>query len=257
MPVNRRFWLVLVTQNQRLLIIHSPRLPLILGVVDLAKDVSLLIADIPGLIEGASEGKGLGDDFLRHIERTSVLLHLIDAYQDDIVEAYKTIQNELASYRIDLSNKPQVVALTKIEGLDDEIVADRLRELKKVVPKTTQLFAISSASKQNVRELLFALHKVVALQRAEAEAAREDEIPVIRLEEDPHWVIEKVDGGWQVIGQKIERFTRRTDLEDFHGEQRLRDIMRKMGIMRELQRKGIMPGDRIIIGKDPIGEFEY
>lgn len=228
-----------------------------LGVVDIADDASLLIADIPGLIEGASEGKGLGDDFLRHVERTSVLLHLIDSYQDDITEAYKTIQHELASYEVDLSSKPQIVALTKIDGLDEEIVSDRLKELKKAVPKGTQLFAISSSSKQNVRELLFALHAMVVKERQATEVASEAALPVIRLEEDPHWVVEQVDGGWRVVGQKIERFARRTDFSDYHGEQRFRDIMRKMGIMRELQRKGIMPGERILIGKEPICEFEY
>lgn len=228
-----------------------------LGVVDVAKGTSLLIADIPGLIEGASEGKGLGDDFLRHIERTSVLLHLIDAYQNDIKEAYITIQNELSSYQVDLSTKPQVVALTKIEGLDDDIVQDRLKELKKLAPKGTQVFAISAKSKQNVRELLFALSKIVQAEKAEAEAAVKEELPVIRLEEDPHWVVEQTDNGWLVKGQKIERFAKRTDFGDVHGEQRLRDIMRKMGIMRELQRKGIMPGDNVTIGEAAIGKLEY
>jgi len=228
-----------------------------LGVVSVAKDQSLLMADIPGLIEGASEGKGLGDDFLRHIERTCVLLHLIDAYQDDIATAYQTIQHELASYRIDLSDKPQIVALTKIDGLDDEIIADRLKELKKLVPKGTQLFAISAKSKQNLRELLFALHAAVTKERAAQAEATEKEVPVIRLEEDPHWVVERTDEGWQVKGQKIERFARRTNFDDIHGEQRLRDIMRKMGIMRELQRKGIMPGELISIGEHEIGRIEY
>lgn len=228
-----------------------------LGVVDVAKDTSLLIADIPGLIEGASEGKGLGDDFLRHVERTSVLLHLVDAYQDDVAEAYQTIQHELASYQVDLSSKPQIVALTKIDGLDDEIIEDRITELQTVAGKNTTFYAISSKSKQGVKELLFALHAMVVEQRKHAEENESPSIPVIRLEEDSHWHIEQIDGGWLVQGQKIERFARRTDFSDMHGEQRFRDIMRKMGITRELQRKGIMPGDTIVIGKEKVGELTY
>ena len=230
-----------------------------LGVVDVSKAHSLLIADIPGLIEGASEGKGLGDDFLRHIERTSVILHLIDAYQADIVTAYRTIQHELASYQVDLSKKPQIVALTKIEGLDEEMVQDRISELKKIVPRTTAVYAISALSKQGVPELLYALSAKVEKQAAKTAKAKEDnkELPVIRLSEDPHWVIEKVGEHWLVKGQKIERFARRTDFADVHGEQRIRDIMRKMGIMRELQKKGLEAGQKIIIGEDKFGGFKF
>lgn len=83
-----------------------------LGVVDVDKKSSLLFADIPGLIEGAAEGKGLGDEFLRHVERTAVLVHLVDAYNEDVAQAYQTIQDELKAYKVDLSTRPQVVALT-------------------------------------------------------------------------------------------------------------------------------------------------
>ncbi|NCU38740.1 GTPase ObgE, partial [Candidatus Saccharibacteria bacterium] len=92
-----------------------------LGVADI-DDGTLLIADIPGLIEGASEGKGLGDAFLRHIERTGVLLHLIDGYSDDIVKSYQAIRNELSAYSQELVTRPEVVALTKTEGLDEELI---------------------------------------------------------------------------------------------------------------------------------------
>lgn len=228
-----------------------------LGVVDVDKKHSLLIADIPGLIEGASEGKGLGDDFLRHVERTSVLLHLIDSYQENVADAYKTIQQELASYEVDLSKKPQLIALTKVEGLDDEIIADHIKQLKIVAPKQTKILAISSQSKQGVKELLYALQNIVQTQHKKATEKTKHELPVITLKDDPHWVIEKHDEFWLVSGQKIERFARRTDFNDEHGVQRFRDIMRKMGIMRELQRKGMNPGELIRIGKQNLAEFEY
>ncbi len=230
-----------------------------LGVVDIDKESSLLFADIPGLIEGASKGKGLGDEFLRHVERTRVLLHLVDAYQDDIAGAYTTIQAELAAYKIDLSDRPQLVLLTKIDGLDEEIVADRLIELKKLVPKGTQLQAISSQSKMGLNELLFAVKKMVTKERTRLAESKdpEDSIPVLTLPTVDAWKVTKTDGGFVVTGRKIERFAYRTEFTSFHGQQRLRDIMKKMGIMHELRRQGIEADEKIIIGKPAIGTLEY
>lgn len=230
-----------------------------LGVVDVADGDSLLIADIPGLIAGASQGKGLGDDFLRHVERTGVLLHLIDSYNDDIAAAFKTIQAELKAYRVDLTKRPQIVALTKVEGLDDEIIADRIGELKKVVPKAVGIMAISSQSKQSIPELLRKLHAVVKQERAEHEVELDpiERLPVLTITDEEAWHIEKLTKGFLVTGKKIERFARRTDFENPHGIQRLRDIMKKMGIMHGLVRQDIAPGDSIRIGKPEIGRLEY
>ncbi len=230
-----------------------------LGVADIDNKTSLLFADIPGLIEGASEGKGLGDEFLRHVERTRVLLHLIDAYHDDISGAYKTIQAELAAYKVNLSDKPQLVVLTKIDGLDAEIVADRLSELKKLVPKSTPLYAISAQSKTGLKELLFAVKKMAAKERAKLAKADDlaEDIPVLTLSNVDAWKVTKTDSGFVVTGKKIERFASRTEFTSFHGQQRLRDIMKKMGIMHELRRQGIEADAKIIIGKPSIGTLEY
>lgn len=230
-----------------------------LGVVDVGDSSSLLVADIPGLIEGASEGKGLGDDFLRHVERTGVLLHLIDAYNDDIAGSFKTIWEELKAYRIDLTKRPHIVALTKIEGLDDEIVEDRLKELKKVVPKGIEVTAISSQSKQNVDELVFKMNKIVQKERAKLQKveAKLEKLPILTISDEEAWNIKKTDKGFTVTGKKIERFARRTDFESFHGTQRLRDIMKKMGIMHGLVREGIEPEQKIQIGDPSLGKIEY
>ena len=225
-----------------------------LGVVDIDDEVSLLFADIPGLIEGAAEGKGLGDDFLRHVERTKVLVHLIDVYQEDIVAAYQTIQNELKAYSIDLSKRPQIVVLNKIDGMDEEMVADSLAKLKKIVPKKTPLYAISAQSKLGVKPLLYSIKEVVLAERAVVEAqAAEEGIPVLRLPEtEDTWQVNQTDKGYEVIGPKIERFARRTDFASSHGTQRLRDILKKTGIMHELVRRGIKPGQKIKIGKNSL-----
>lgn len=228
-----------------------------LGMVDMDKDNSLLFADIPGLIEGASQGKGLGDEFLRHVERTAVLVHLIDIYNDSVADAYTTIQNELKAYKIDLSAKPQIVALSKVEGVDEEIIADRLSELKTVVPKDIPLMAISANSKAGIKELLSAVQAAVMEARKAVSELEEETpaIPVITLKKDDSWTVKKVNDGFKVTGRKIEKFAARTDFDSEHGLQRLRDIMKKMGIMNKLVKDGIEPGDIITIGR--YGKIEY
>lgn len=220
-----------------------------LGVADI-DDGTLLIADIPGLIEGASEGKGLGDAFLRHIERTGVLLHLIDAYSDDVAQSYRAIRNELVAYSPELANRPEVVALTKVEGLDEELVDMQRTALEKVVSNDTPIFAISSAAHAGVTDVLRELRKQVIAWRelaAEDEEDDEAELPVITLEDAPDdaWEVEKVDSAYVVRGKKIEKFARRTNFEQFQAINRLRDIMNKMGISHELYRMGAA-GDSII-----------
>lgn len=226
-----------------------------LGVAD-ADSTSLLIADIPGLIEGASEGKGLGDAFLRHVERTSVLLHLIDAYSNDIAADYSTIRQELAGYSETLVTRPEVVALTKIEGLDADIIEMQKAELEKVVAEGTPVFAISSSAHTGLTDLLRELRrKVDTLAQATADEIEDDdidgEIPVIRLaENDPEsWRVEKHDGEYYVYGAKIEKFARRTNFDEFQNVNRLRDIMKKMGIYHQLVREGAEGNSVIYIGE--------
>lgn len=230
-----------------------------LGVADI-DDGSLLIADIPGLIEGASEGKGLGDAFLRHVERTAVILHLIDAYTDDVAKAYQTIRHELAAYSEDLAERPEVIALTKIEGLDDELIQMQVDALK-TVAGNSPVFAVSSPAHTGLKEVLRELRKeVVAVREAEKEAEAEDEdsgLAVISLNEEKKalaWTVKKITDGdtkvFVVKGHKIEKFARRTQFDNYEGVNRLRDIMKKMGITHALIREGA-EGDSIIrIGLD-------
>jgi GTP-binding protein len=230
-----------------------------LGVVDIDKKHTLLFADIPGLIEGASQGKGLGDEFLRHVERTSTLVHLIDFYGDGVVDAYGTIQKELKEYQVDLSKLPQVVAITKVEGADKKAVNKKIEELKKAVKRGTPVLAISSPSSEGIKELLRAVQKQAEKTKKKTDKlASKDELPVIKfVPSEDDWQIEKIDNSFLVTGKKIERFASRTRFGDYHGEQRLRDIMFKMGIMQELERKGIEPDQRIIFGDPAIGKLKY
>jgi GTP-binding protein len=225
-----------------------------LGVADI-DDGSLLIADIPGLIEGASEGKGLGDAFLRHVERTAVLLHLVDAYSDDAGKAYKTIREELKQYSPELVDRPEVVALTKTEGLDDDIIAMQMDAIRDAATGKVEVFAISSTAHKGTKEVLRALREKVKAARALEHEIEddEDELPVIGLSDGQvasAWKVEKTDDDVFVVsGEKIEKFARRTDFTNYEGVNRLRDIMKKMGVTYELSRAGAKGESTIRIGR--------
>ena len=247
----------------------------------------LLIADIPGLIEGAADGKGLGHDFLRHVERTAVLLHLVDVYNDDAGTAYRTIRHELSRYS-DLADRPEVVALTKCEGVDTEIISMQRESILAVNP-SAEIFAVSSQSGAGLRDLL---RRLLALKRAartthqaarpaagkddltsapvanatpsapeststaESLAPAEDTAPLPVIQLGPAqlsraWQVEKQDDKFIVTGAKIEKFARRTDLSNYASVNRLRDIMKKMGIRAELTSRGATPESIIsIAGKE-------
>lgn len=233
-------------------------------------NTDILIADIPGLIEGASEGKGLGDRFLRHVERTAVLLHLIDVYVDDAGKAYQTIRKELAEYAPELSERPEVVALTKVEGLDKEIIEMQMANVLRVNPEA-EVYAVSASAHVGTTELLRALKEKLK-QAAHVEVAPETEtdseeqsplvkasdklttegsagIPVITLkqkkDEDRAFTVDKENGMFVVRGKKIEKFAVMTDYNNYDSLNRLRDILKKEGIRGELTNKGAV-SDSII-----------
>lgn len=151
-------------------------------------DTSILIADIPGLIEGASEGKGLGDEFLRHVERTKVLLHLVDVYSEDAGKAYKDIRKELENYSAELAERPELVVLTKIEGLDEDIVKMQMSAILADNPQA-KVMAMSSTAHQGTLDVLRELNlmiqeqkKTEAVTEKPEEETEENDIPVITLE---------------------------------------------------------------------------
>ena len=217
-----------------------------LGVTEI-DGFNLLIADIPGLIEGASEGKGLGDAFLRHVERTSVLLHLIDIYEENPDEQYRIIREELKKYQPDLLDRPEIVALTKAEGMDAEMIDFQISKLRKVA-NSSQIFVISSSAHQGLKEVLRALRKQVedfrnSQSEIDANEEENEDIAVISLSQDEinkAWTVNfnEEENIFEVYGEKIEKFARRTNFMNVHGVNRLRDILRRMGIEHELRRMG-------------------
>ena len=222
----------------------------------------ILIADIPGLIEGAAEGRGLGHAFLRHVDRTAVLLHLVDVYNNDAGEAYRIIRNELDKYS-DLKDRPEIVALTKCEGVDNEIIEMQSQGIREVNPNA-YIYSISAVSKKGVEELLRALWQDIKIakekkqeqENSTADIIIEDDantkhqitqdgikgVPVISLsshELKNTWTVTRGDDGvFHVTGEKIEKFARRTDMGNYASVNRLRDILKKLGIRAELTNQG-------------------
>lgn len=222
-----------------------------LGVVDIDAH-SFLVADIPGLIEGASKGKGLGDEFLRHVERTRVLLHLIDVTGEDLVKNYQTIQAELAGYAVDLSDEPQLVVLTKCESLPSEVLDQKAAELIKATGiKKNQLFRISAVAGMGTATLLRAAQKLLQ-KTTKQKADATEEIPVIRLDERTIWDVRKKGNSFVVTGPEIEGFAARTNFSQYQAVQRLRHILNRKGILPQVRRLGGKPGDKIVIGESEL-----
>ena len=213
-----------------------------LGVADI-DGRSLLIADIPGIIEGASRGKGLGLEFLRHIERTSVILHMIDVATEDVVESYRVIRRELVQHSAALVAKPEVIALTKIDAVPESTVKQQLEHLRRVAK--SPIYPISAPAHLGILELLRRLAEMVEQQKAkQAPIDKADVSSRVEIKLDSRqlatswWVSRRDDGSYLVTGEKVERFAERTDFASEFSINRLRDILAKLNIVAELVKQG-------------------
>lgn len=222
-----------------------------LGVVDIDSK-TLLMADIPGLIEGASAGKGLGVEFLRHIERCRILLQLIDAGSSDWYADFKTVRSELKNYLVDLDKRDFMVVITKSETMPQ---AELKIKLKKFISKTklkpSQIFSISAVAGDGITDLLRATIKLIDANKAAKKAIKKKtEMPVITLEPGEEWDVIKKGSRYVISGKKIERFAARTNFDQPDGIRRLRDILKREGIIRQLRKLGSETGDTVeIAGK--------
>lgn len=219
-----------------------------LGMAVLDDETTLVLADIPGLIEGAHQGVGLGHSFLRHIQRTRVLIHLLDGLAEDPISDFIQINSELALFDPRLAEKPQVVALNKMDLPD---VQERWQGIEKKLKKMgltggEQPFAISAATGLNVRELLYR----VAERLREAPPLEDAEVmPVYRLENDPQqFSISQEGDGWRVSGEAIERAAAMTYWEYNDSIRRFQRILAALGIEDALRKAGIQEGDTVYIG---------
>ena len=218
-----------------------------LGVAEIDVNTSVVLADIPGLIEGASHGAGLGHDFLRHIQRTRVLIHLLDGLSEDPLADYSQINTELALFDPNLGKKPQLVVLNKI---DQPEVQKRLAELqRKFKKKKVELMTISALARTNTRDLLIKAYQT--LQETPALEEFEAPMPVYKPKEDPREFIVTHEGAneWRISGSAIERAAAMTHWEHDGSVRRFQKIMATLGVDEALRKAGIEEGDTVAIGE--------
>ena len=221
----------------------------LLGVVELGEDTTFVIADLPGLIEGASEGAGLGLQFLRHVDRTRVLIHLIDAAAGDqhkLWNDYQQVRSELKKYSAALARRPHLVALNKMDAVRDasEVLAFRQRMVK----LRRRTFPISAVTGEGVKDLLWAAART--LEKRKSEAAQEP-LPALKVYRGPSsaqpFTIEPIEGGYRVSGNQLERLLAMTDITNPEGLAHFQRVLDRWGLNDALARHGARGGETVRI----------
>lgn len=221
-----------------------------LGVVDLGGGNGFVIADIPGLIEGASEGLGLGHEFLRHIERTKVIIHLVDAASTegrDPIEDIKLINSELVSYNAELASRPQVIAANKIDVFYGEEGEEVLQKIKDTFePQGIKVFPISAVSGKGIKELLYHVKEMLDnLDQTPVVFEREFFPEDMVNSQEPYEVWKEEEHLYVVEGPRIERMLGYTNLDSEKGFTFFQRFLRENGILEELEALGIEEGDTV------------
>lgn len=220
-----------------------------LGVVDLEDAKGFVIADIPGLIEGASEGIGLGHEFLRHIERTKLIIHIVDAAstegRDPVADIY-AIDKELDAYNPEIAKRPQVIAANKIDMLYDEDALDKIKN--EFEPKGIKVFPISAISGEGVRELLYYVNNLLTQMDDKPVVFEQEYFPEFQMTSgnDPYTVVYDEDADEYVVeGPRIEKMLGYTNLESEKGFTFFQNFLKENGILEELETLGIKEGDTV------------
>lgn len=217
-----------------------------LGVVKKRSGDGYVVADIPGLIEGASEGVGLGHDFLRHVERCRFLVHLIDSTEENPFDNYEKINLELQKHSEHLANLYQIIALNKIDAIDEDKKSELLEQFKKV---SGNVFMISAVTGENLDKLTdFMGEKVDEIPKSETEVVVEEDINAYNNDDSSYEIFKVAKDTFIVQGGKISRLAGVTDERNAEQVIRLQNILKAMGVFDELSKKGIKDGDTIIIG---------
>ena len=219
-----------------------------LGVVRTKDGDGFVIADIPGIIEGASEGIGLGIQFLRHVERTRLLLHFLDVSGSegrDPVEDYYTINKELKKYSEKLAKRKQIIVATKIDSMQDETNLKKVEELAK--KEKLEFFKISSVTGEGVQELIDHVTKVLKTLPKEELVEIEDKKVYTLEEEKPQWEAHKDGNIFIVTGRAVDRLMGRINIEDNESMYYLEKELKRLGIEEKLKALGVKPGDTVKI----------
>jgi GTP-binding protein len=219
-----------------------------LGVVSMDLDTVMVLADIPGLIEGAHEGIGLGFDFLRHVQRTRVLIHMLDGLSEDPISDFSQINSEMALFDEKIAEKPQIVAFNK---MDLPSVQERWPEIEQEITDLGyEVLPVSTVTHENVDQLMWRAH---ALLEDAPEPEAVEVMPVYRASEDPRaFTLEKTEDGWEVHGEAIERAAAMTYWEHRESIRRFQRLMENIGVEQALRDAGIEPGDTVYIGDNAL-----
>ena len=228
---------------------HFTTLNPILGVVDLGEGVGFVMADIPGLIEGASTGVGLGHEFLKHIERTKVIIHVVDAAgtegRDPIADIY-AINQELEAFNPELLKKPQVIAANKMDAVVDgeSEVLESLR--KEFESKGMKIFAVSAVSGKGLKELLYYVNDILSHMDREPVIYEQEFFPEVQfLKNDAYTITKESDDIFIVEGPKIEKMLGYTNIDSEKGFLFFQRFLKEQGILEELENQGIQDGDTV------------
>lgn len=217
-----------------------------LGVVKKPEGDGYVVADIPGLIEGANEGVGLGHEFLRHIERCRFLVHIVDLTQENPMENYNKINNELKKHSEKLANLYQIIALNKIDAIFDEEKEKFLEEFKQV---SDDVFLISAATGENVEQLKhFISRKVDEIEKPTFDIDVKEDLGAYNNDDSSFEVVKVAKDAFAIVGGKIKRLAQVTDARNLEQVLRLQNIMTNMGVFDELKKQGIKDGDTVIVG---------
>jgi GTP-binding protein len=219
-----------------------------LGVVALDDYETMVIADIPGLIEGAAQGLGLGHDFLRHVERTRVLIHLLDGSAAEPLTDWAMINQELALHDAKLAQRPQLVVLNKMD-LPDAIAWEPIIA-EEVAKEGYPFMSISAVTGEGVRDMLYEIKQMLD-ETPEPEPSDEPIVITPTEDEEAFW-LEKTADGWRVHGKRIERIASMTYFEFEATAMRFQRILESMGISAALLEAGVEPGDTVHIGDEAL-----
>lgn len=228
-----------------------------LGVVKTKDGSGFVIADIPGIIEGASEGIGLGIQFLRHVERTRLLLHFLDVSGQEgrnPVQDFYAINEELKKYSGKLSTRKQIIVANKIDAMQDETL---LKEVEKLAEKENlEIYKISAATKQGVEELIDHVSEVIKTLPKEELMEIEDRVVYTLEDKKDEWEIKEKDGIFIVTGRAVERLMGRVNIEDNESMYYLQKSLKNMGIDQKLKEMGVCQGDTVIVADWELEWFE-
>lgn len=217
-----------------------------LGVVKKPTGDGFVVADIPGLVEGASEGIGLGHEFLRHVERCRFLIHLVDLTADDPLQNYLTINEELAKHDERLASTYQILALNKIDAVEPEYVEEMKEKFSEY---SDEIFAISAATKQNLKDFMnFVYQKVDEIEKPEIEIETEEDLGAFDNDDSAFSVYKTGKNEFVVEGGKLFRLANVTDSQNLEQINRFQHIMDDMGVFEALKHAGVKDGDEIKIG---------